>query len=333
MSGGGVAYHLRPNKFVERYLFVELLQVIKGERSPDEFIYISLGGPQLEDQRLIHRRLGITKLFSIEESPPVYDRQLFNQRPSYIQCRNESTADFIGNFDQFTSEHPEESYVVWFDYSSPRERRDQLVEFQTLLGKLGEGDILKITMNASAHTLGTRGDLESWAEVNERRQTKIQAQLETFLPQSLPAEISNRNLPTILLQAAKAASLSALDGRPKLLPILLAAFVYKDAFHQMLTITVRIARGLDAEQVRLDLASKSWDYMPQRWTDWTRIAVPDLTAKERLHIEQLLFSDDMKSIHDKLPFWLAEDEEESLSLLKDYAIHCTRYPSYLRVAL
>jgi hypothetical protein len=60
MSGSEVSYNLRPNKFVERQLFVELLTKI-CRQPPSKYAYISLGGPQLEDHRLMHRRLAVCR--------------------------------------------------------------------------------------------------------------------------------------------------------------------------------------------------------------------------------------------------------------------------------
>ena len=46
MSGGNVSYNIRPNKFVERSLFVESLNLL-CPKAPENYLYISLGGPQL----------------------------------------------------------------------------------------------------------------------------------------------------------------------------------------------------------------------------------------------------------------------------------------------
>lgn len=132
MSGGNVSYNLRPNKFVERQLFVELLNKVCAGYSPDGYVYVSLGGPQLEDQRLVHLRLGIKNLISLEADSVVYERQVFNQRPSFITCENESTGDFVRDFDAFADLHSDKKFIIWFDYSSPRERRRQLIEYQTI---------------------------------------------------------------------------------------------------------------------------------------------------------------------------------------------------------
>lgn len=338
MSGGSVPYNLRPNKFVERQLFVELLGKIVSTHSPDEFVYVSLGGPQLEDQRLIHHRLGIKNLVSLEESPAVYQRQLFNCRPSYIKCKNESTGDFISDLDQFIEEYYKKTCIIWLDYTNCR-RRDQLVEYQTLLGKLWIGDIVKITMNANAHTLSPREGEEPWNEVYKRRCAALRKQLDTYLPSSLPSEISHRTFPFILCESIKKASLNALRSKPELSPVPVAVFVYQDGQHQMLTFTVCIVSSKDVVRFCEDLCTRGWEYLPfsssdsPSWSTYTEIQVPNLTAKERLYIEQVLFSEDDEIVHEKLPFLLDEDKSVSLAMLREYARHYRRYPSYFQVVL
>ena len=333
MSGGEVPYNLRPNKFVERQLFVELLGKICSREPSDEYVYISLGGPQLEDQRLVHRRLGIKNLISLESDPVVYKRQLFNLRPSYIQCWRANTSEFITNFDIFTEEYNDNKFVLWFDYASAQ-RYDQIVEYQTLLEKLQVSDILKITMNAAPFTLGNERDNESNVAVQKRRLKALRSQLEDFLPANSIhySDMTTRKLPSILCNCIKKASLEATQNTNRQ-AVPLALFVYRDGAHQMLTITVRLVEKTHVNEFREDILKRGWEYLPKDWNDITRIKVPNLTAKERLYIEQLLFSKDHQDIHEELPFSFHSDQKQSLAVLEEYARHYKRYPSYFQVVL
>jgi len=334
MSGGNVSYNLRPNKFVERQLFAELLNKVCARYSPDRYVYVSLGGPQLEDQRLVHRRLGIKTLISLEMDPVIHKRQLFNQRPSFVECRNESTGDFISNFDAFADLHEDKKFIIWFDYASPRERHEQLVEYQTLLGKLEAEDIIKITMNANPGTLGEEQIGETKEQLQKRRLKALRNQLDIYLPKSLKyTEMTGRGLARILCNAIKKASLNAVQNTHLLKPIPLAIFVYQDGPHQILTVTVQLVLKADVEQFRKKLLSQGWDYLPSSWEDVTKIKVPNLTAKERLFIEGLLFSKSHENVHKELPFRFHENEKESLRILEEYARHYRWYPSYFQVVL
>ncbi len=334
MSGGGVSYNLRPNKFVERQLFVELLSKICSGQPPSKYVYISLGGPQLEDQRLVHQRLGIETLISLEADPVVYKRQLFNLRPSYIQCWKAPTSDFVTNFDIFTDEYNDKEFILWFDYASPRERREQIVEYQTLLEKLQTSDILKITMNANPLTLGGARIGESDEAVQKRQLEALNKQLDSFLPATpiQHTEMTKRGFVPVLCNAIRIASLNATQNTHKQ-AVPLAIFVYQDGPHQMLTITIRLMQNADVEEFRNKLVGLGWEYLPADWDDFTRINVPNLTAKERLYIEKLLFAKDHQDIHEELPFRFHSNNQKSLEVLEEYARHYSRYPSYFQVVL
>ena len=104
MTGGNVAYHLRPNKYVERHLFAELLAKL-CLNEPMNYTYISMGGAYLEDHRLIHQTLGLKSLFSFEADQEIHKRQLFNQRPFCIKCIQKPISDFVDNLDGFLQLH------------------------------------------------------------------------------------------------------------------------------------------------------------------------------------------------------------------------------------
>lgn len=101
----------------------------------------------------------------------------------------------------------------------------------------------------------------------------------------------------------------------------------------MLTVTVAVVRGADTPSFKQNLQNQEWLYLPDDWGVITRIDVPNLTAKERLYIEQVLFSDEHSVVHSKLPFRFDKDEAVSLQVLEEYARHYRRYPSYFQVML
>ena len=331
MKGGQVAYNLRPNKFVERQLFVELLTKVCTE-PPDQYVYVSLGGPQLEDQRLVHQRLGLKKLISLEADWIIYQRQLFNRRPSFIECRNDSTGDFVHDFDAFANSYSEEKFIIWFDYADANTRREQVIEYETLLSQLKDGDLIKITMNANPNTLGEIRSGENQEDAQEKRVEVLQEHLGDYLPEPLEhTEMTGRGFAPILCNVIENASRKAVQDDPRSQPIPLAVFVYQDGPHQMLTVTVRRTRKTEVESFCKEMESQGWEYLPSDWKDVTRINVPNLTATERLYIEKLLFSKDHETIHDELPFRFDQDQERSLEILEAYAAHYRRYPSYFQV--
>ena len=220
MNGGQVAYNLRPNKFVERQLFVELLTKVCME-GPEKYVYVSLGGPQLEDQRLVHQRLGLKNLVSLEADPVIYERQLFNRRPSFIKCCNNSTADFVTDFDAFTNVYNNgEEFIIWLDYAEANARHQQVNEYETLLSQLKDGDLIKITMNANPKTLDKEGSGEDQEDGQKRRVEILRKQLADYLPDTIEhTAMTKRGFVPILCNVIKNASLRAVRDDPDSQPI------------------------------------------------------------------------------------------------------------------
>jgi hypothetical protein len=99
MSGENVPYYLRPNKFVERLLFIELLEHIGHFKQLKEYSYVSMGGKFLEDFKLIHEHLNLKELFSVEVDGVTFGRQLFNRPLKFINCAKSNSTDFLKSID------------------------------------------------------------------------------------------------------------------------------------------------------------------------------------------------------------------------------------------
>src|SRR4028118_863481 len=132
MSGASIPYHLRANKAIDRYAFLELLSKIDRYSSISNYKYIGFGGSSLEDFKYIHSRFGLENMLSIEEDADVYNRQKFNQPHNCIDCLQQSSSQFIDEF-QRTQET-----IIWLDYMTPKELRKQMEEFQATISKRSE---------------------------------------------------------------------------------------------------------------------------------------------------------------------------------------------------
>lgn len=330
MSGTSVPYHLRPNKFVERQLFLELIDCLGHVYSLEDYAYVSLGGRFLEDFKLVHARFGLRRLYSLESDPVTHERQVFNRPLAIIQCLNESTSDFIARFDELAASEGIEKFIVWLDYTSPGERQGQLQDFQTLVSKLTAGDVVKITLNASVRTLD-RGEDEH--EARERnRLNALRQTLGDYFPPGAWSErdVNARGLATILANSARKAALDAMEGSSGLTILPLAVFRYNDAFHQMLTVTTIILEETAKDEFLDNSGLREWGFLSSSWDEVREIAVPDLSLKERLTIDEGLFLDSLEELHDKLGFKLDGKNSKSLQSLAQYYRHYRRYPSFVR---
>jgi hypothetical protein len=147
-AGSSLPYRLRPNKAVDRELFLSLLMRLAPKLSLEKYHYVGLGGPFLEDFRLIHGRVGIAKMTCIETEEQVHKRQLFNRPIASIECVHKSLEDYL---DETNLESPA---IIWFDYTEPKGITSQIERFARTIGTVPIGSVLRITLNANPSSLG-----------------------------------------------------------------------------------------------------------------------------------------------------------------------------------
>lgn len=327
MSGGNVAYNLRPSKAVERNLFVDLLARIGRHSNISAYAYYSLGGPFLEDFKLVHAALRISNLTCIEENLEVVKRQRFNAPVAGMNFFEGSVNSFLSGF------FPEESSVVWFDYASPRQIDQQLTEFSTLLRKLSPGDVCKLTLNANAATLAAKQEGDS-PEAAWARQLAV---FKARVPRYAPADIVDDDMraaryPLILLKAIhRAIELARLPSNLVVQP--LSSAVYSDT-HQMLTFTGIVLDSTEVETFMESTRLRSWPFGVLDWEkEPVRISVPDLSLRERLKLEALMPRTTSEQLKEELGYEIADDQEATKMLLESF-VSCYRLlPQYSRVVI
>jgi hypothetical protein len=147
-SASSLPYQLRPNKAVDRELFLSLLARLSGSLNLEEYTYVGLGGPFLEDFRLVHSRLGIAKMICVESEEAVHKRQVFNQPIPSVECKHNTLEKFI---DSTEFDNP---VIIWFDYTDPKAVTKQIIRFAETAMSVPLNSILRITLNAQPGSLG-----------------------------------------------------------------------------------------------------------------------------------------------------------------------------------
>ena len=169
MSGSSLPYRLRPNKAVDRELFLSLLTRLAPKLRLEKYHYVSLGGPFLEDFRLVHSRIGIGrkknrrtvgKLTCIESEPEVHKRQRFNRPVAAIKCVHSTLEKFL---DQTTFTTPA---IIWFDYTAPKGIASQIQRFAATVGTVPVGSVLRVTLNGNPTSLGSGGEEPSGKDLS-----------------------------------------------------------------------------------------------------------------------------------------------------------------------
>jgi hypothetical protein len=322
MSGRTIPYHLRQNKAVDRYAFVELLAKIDRFSPISKYDYVGFGGHSLEEFKYIHDRFGLENMISIESDPEVFKRQKFNQPYSCINITNQESRDFINGYDR------QNKTIIWLDYVEPSKLRSQVEEFQQIILKLGVLDIVKITLNANPSSYITTSEIASPVEIEKSRIDKLKEMLgeEDLFPSAdiLGNMMMTKGFPFALTLILKYAANLALTGKKDIYFQPLASFSYADG-QQMMTLTGIILEQEKSEEFFDRTELKSWELINVDWSKPFSINIPDLTIREKLYIEQLLPNSTPEEIQEKLGFKFDN------KMLKTYIMFYRQSPYFSRI--
>ncbi len=322
-----IPYYLRPNKHIDRELFIELLSRVLPAWGTDSYCYFSMGGRHLIDQRMVYRRLGVQHLYSIDIDADVVIRQEFNKPIGSAVCNLKTSGELVTEFADLVAQMDgAERAIVWLDYTVPRQRQMQISEFVEVARQLEPGELVRITINAHAATLGSERDWKDKAEFDslaKYRADRLKQQLGKFVPSSV-SEVDQQSLPGVLMACIKNALESKKVFEKKTQIVLALATCYEDV-HKMLTITLLgVAEG---EAIPVGLAS--WSQKPAGWDDYTTIYAPDLSTRERYALDQNLDAPP-ETVLDNLGFLPTNSEarEGSLTAVESYQRLHRFYPSF-----
>lgn len=327
MSGSAIPYHLRPHKAVDRRLFLDLLAHLERWRPLLDHVYLSMGAYPLEDHKLVHRLLGISKLIAFDFDPDIVARQFFNRPIDTCKCIKKTSGEIISQLDAVLSEHNFEKasgLVVWLDYTDPKKIGEQVREFEALLNRLRVGDVARITVNSHPHAfLEETPDQGKHFQIEEKRKKQFDV-LRTRLGEFLPSwasfgHMTALDLPRVLSEALASAALQAMPVSGPNVFVPLSIVRYADG-QQMLSVTgVVVPRGEETE-MRDKMNLDTWPFASLDWTVIHHLVVPDLTVRERLFLERGIINRSTSDLIAELGFDSASDVriEEFLESYKDY---------------
>ena len=313
-------YNLQPNKAVDRELFLSLLARLAVKLKIEKHQYISLGGPFLEDFRLVHARLGIDDMVCVEREKEVHKRQLFNRPVNCINCIHETLEGYIEDKDF------KKPVIIWFDYTAPKYIADQINKFTWAIRNVPINSVLRITLNANPSSLVTPPDLTE-EELQEWRLTKFKERLGNLCPNNLKPEgmIFNNYGKSVL----KALYLAVDNNRNSALDrkiVWSLATHYADG-QAMVTATLVVC---DAQDCTVENLVRGWSYYSDPNSPLT-LDMPVLSTFERLTLEKLA-KKPSKNLKKKLKFdlpkpYMGSDPLETFK--KFYKV----FPHFLRVDL
>jgi len=288
-TGSSLPYRLRPNKAVDRELFLSLLMRLAPKLALENYHYIGLGGPFLEDFRLVHGRLGIAKMTCVETEEQVHKRQVFNRPIASIACVHRTLEDYLDETDFDTP------VIIWFDYTEPKGITKQIERFARTIGTVPVGSVLRVTLNANPTSLGNPDpeDLSVQIEdeasddrgakptIQEYRLARFKERLADLCPSDVtPADMSFKRYGPTLLRAIKlAVDNEVLSYRDRSIVWALATH-YADG-QAMVTAALIVA---PRDDTGIGEVVKGWEFYAT--TDAPhRVDLPALSTLERLTME------------------------------------------------
>lgn len=256
-SGSNVPYHLRPNKYVDREIFLDLLAKLDPCVNLGRYRYIGLGGPFLTDFRLIDNRFKMQRLVCLDSSSKVHKRQKFNCPSRNVTILCEKIGDYL---DKRTFRSP---VVIWLDYTSARDIDEQISRFSRTVTNVPAHSIIRITMNANPNSLGippvdgNETSVVPKQKSQEYRLNRLKRKFEDLFPNNVsPDSMSRREYGKVLLRILKIAVDKETMGGS--LNVIWALATHYADISPMVTATAVVCRQKFHEEIKNII--DNWEY-------------------------------------------------------------------------
>jgi hypothetical protein len=306
------AYHLRTNKAIDRFMFIEAIRRLVRPNEISEYTYYGFGGPYLEDFRLLHEHFPAMQMVSIEKFEEIYKRQKFHLPTGKIKLRRTDLQSFLARYDP-----RDKRSIFWLDYTGLE--YSQFEEFKLLLTKVTSGSVVKITLRA------TPNDFKS-----EQQQEVFRQKFAEVLPSTGVTPPRDFELFANLLQEMlQIASQQALPSGTGFAYQPISSFCYSDRAG-ILTLTGVVCAKNERKHIKAQFVG--WPSANLFWAKPKHIDVPFLSTKERLHLQQHLpcVRDRGRSLIRVLGYRIDEDRTAALEQMKQYADFYLQYPYFMR---
>jgi hypothetical protein len=314
------AYHLRPNKAVDRFAFIEAIKFLqKLNVNLEKYTYYGLGGPYLEDMRLIYENYPKISMISIEEMDRVFKRQKFHKPCGTLKLIKAKSKEFIAQY-----ESKNKKSIFWLDYTELHYPCFQ--DFFVLLQKVAQGSMIKITLRANPADYIGETD-----EIKEKYAQQFREEFATILPhpERDPPRTIGELADTIqkMIQRMAQQSLSATTSPLTFYPV--SSFYYTDGTGIFTLTGVVWPRN---DKPAIEKAFNKWEFANLNWGSPTKIAIPSLSTKERLKLQKYLPCRNFRgtTLRRALGYSIEETEPKTILALEQYAKFHRYFPYFLR---
>jgi hypothetical protein len=314
------AYHLRPNKAIDRFAMIDTIRRFGRLVDLSSYTYYGLGGPYLEDFRLLYELLPEIRLVSIEQDDRTIARQRFHLPCHSIELHSADLSGFLSRY-----EPKQKRCIFWLDYTALR--YGCFGEFMELLEKVPEMSLVKLTLRAQPNDWS-----DAAGQPVGKRAEEFHAEFGVLLPDpnmSAPP-LEFEAFASLLQKMVRIAAQKALPAQVAPFTFqLLSSFCYKDGAG-MLTLMGVVCRRERLAEIRE--AFRSWEFANLRWKAPRRIDVPTLSTKERLHLQVHLPCRRRpgKALRSALGHLIEGTAHRTEVALKQYADYHRYYPYFMK---
>ncbi len=313
-------YHLRPNKAVDRLTLIDAIKHVAGPDELGHYTYYGMGGPYLEDFRLMYELYPQIKMVCIEKDENVFKRQLFHLPCRSHRLRLEQTplSSFLANY-----EAKDEKSIFWLDYT--KLRFSYLDDFMDLLGKVGAKSVIKVTLRCNPPDYQDKEPAEQIKKLEKFKRT-----FETMLPAPLTAlPVKLEHFAHLVQDMVRIASQKALPSAAPNMFLPVSSFFYNDTTG-IFTLTGVVC--LREDEARLRKLFKNWQFAKLDWAAPTEINVPNLSTKERLHLQRHLphGKNAGRRLLRSLGYLIDRDVEATEFQLQQYADFHRYFPYFMK---
>ena len=316
-------YMLRVNKSADRMAFIDAVRRLErlGEHGLSDYSYHGLGGPYLEEFKLLYEFCPEIEMFSIEKDEQTLLRQEFHLPSKKVQLVPGDLNSYIAHFDP-----RDRRCVFWLDFTDLT--YDNLGQFEAVLGMVPRLSMVKITLQCEPKRWRKRSS-KGRADGVREFQDKFAAVLPNPSSRVPPAM---KDFAVLIQDMVRVVAEGALRGNPnrlKYMPV--SSFCYSDGTG-MYTLTGIICEEDDRDEVLLSFGD--WSLANFDWGPPVPIELPFLSTKERLTLAGALPTNDEAGRHlnELLGYFIDQNEEKSAEALQQYATF-HRHAPYLMKAV
>lgn len=332
MAASHPPYHLRTNKAVDRLLFVDQIARVRPP-GISTGSYHSLGGPFMEDLRLVHRRFPHMRLVCIESDKQTHKRQQAHRFTRHLETHHRTFAQFLTH--QY---EPEPGDVFWLDFTEFNLRC--ISDFQELLRQIPEQSLVRITVRCeppiNERVLVGHVEPEKVEKLKLDAYKKLKGEIDKFIPPEWTEvdPVGYGEYAVFVQQILRLSISDVLDKANDREFLHIDSMRYEDGTWMLsLTGLICLRSNIRNEVSRLKAAKilpdPGWQRVPGL------INVPHLSMQERIALDQKLPVSQAatgKMLQRRLGYWVGNSEKNSEEALRQYAKYYQEYPSFVRQA-